>query len=169
MQFPDDIVRLILQFLKKPKLMSKHEWLDFYLDKIELRYEVGMQFAINEKVHTISCIKSGVMFTNVKTDLRRMEPEISIFWVLDSMFQYNETVQMYDSFPWSNLIGNSMSFKQKKYITVALQYLKTRYIISTGRQITNRNKYHQLMWRDYNNDYATWGAIVTKNKLKNPE
>ena len=155
MELPEDIQKHIKEFVK-PKLKTKDEWVEFYLSKTPpLRYEVGMKFKFNGKIHTITVIEPTHMLTNDKSKYTTIWPTL-----YGDIFRYKD-IEYYRGLPWTSLIDDSISSKKKIYITNALNYIQKKQSIERGYSITNKNKYHQLIWRDFNNNYEQWGAIVT--------
>ena len=148
MQLPEDIIRHINSFIK-PKLKTKREWIDFYLEKVTLRYKVGMRFKIGYHIHTITIIEPTHMITKYSGG--------SVFWPSVDIFHYKNLEHRQD-FPWTSLLSSNSS-KKKIYITNALNYIKQEQAIVRKYSLTKKNKYHQLLWRDYNN-YKEWGSIV---------
>ena len=156
MEFPEDIVHHIKGFAPRPKLKTKDEWVEFYLSKTPpLRYKVGMKFKFNDSIHTITVIEPTHMLTNDKTKYTTIWPTN-----YGDIFRYKD-IEHYRSLPWTSLMDDSISSKKKIYITNALNYIQKKIAIEKGYSITNKNKYHQLLWRDFNNNYKEWGAIVS--------
>ena len=157
MELPDDIQTQIKDFIR-PKLKTNDEWVEFYLEKTPpLRYEVGMTFKINNRLHTITVIEPTHMTTHIINNTK-----YAVIWptCYGDIFRY-KNLELYLNFPWTCLVDDCISSKKKIYITNSLKYIQKKQAIERGYSITNKNKYHQLLWRDFNNNYKQWGAIVT--------
>ena len=120
MQLPDDVLNHIKSFIKVT-LRTKHQWIEFYLEKTPpLRYEVGMTFKINNRLHIITVIEPTHMITHIINNTK-----YGLIWPIcyGDIFRY-KNLEYYLNFPWTNLVDDSISSKKKIYITNALNYIK---------------------------------------------
>ena len=154
MELPEDIVHHIKGFAK-PKLRTKHEWLDFYLTKTTpFLYKVGMKFKILGVIHTIISITSQTITTSVGKSLT--------FHPLNenTYFRYKD-FEIYVKLPWSDMVNVEYSLKKRQFMTHLLLYIQIMFHNRMNPFYQRHNKYLYLIWIDYNDNYANWGAIIT--------
>ena len=154
MEFPDDIVRHIMGFAK-PKLRTKHEWLDFYLTKTEpFRYKVGMKFKILGVIHTIISINSQTITTHVGKSVT--------FHPLNdyTYFRYKD-FEIHMKLQWCDMVNVESSLKKRQFMTHLLLYIQIMFHNQSHPFTQRYNKYIHLIWIDYDDNYANWGAIIT--------
>ena len=155
MEFPDDILGHIKEFAK-PKLKTKHEWLDFYLTKTKpFLYKVGMQFKILGVIHTIISISAETITTHVGKSVT--------FHPLNETthFRYKD-FEIHIKLQWSDMVNANSSLKKRQFITHLLLYIQIMFHNHRSHKFYQKhNKYLHLIWIDYDDNYAKWGAIVT--------
>ena len=126
MEFPDDILGHIKGFAK-PKLRTKHQWIDFYLERTEpLRYKVGMQFKILGAIHTIISITSETIITHGGISELTFHPLNDITY-----FRYRN-LEIHNNFHWKNMVNASSSLKKRQFITHTLLYIKTLFYVQNS-------------------------------------
>ena len=155
MEFPDDILGHIKGFAK-PKLRTKHEWLDFYLTKTDpLRYKVGMQFKILGVIHTIISITAETITTHV-------DKSISFHPLNENTHFCYKDFEIHVQLQWCDMVNANYSLKKRQFITHLLLYIKIIFHNHRSHPFFQiHNNYLHLIWIDYDNNYAKWGAIVT--------
>ena len=153
--FPE-LSRYIHDFLR-PKIKTPLEWAEFYIVKTHpLRYEVGMDFLIKSKCHTIVDINNTYIITISNSCITYHRKNINYI-------EY-KGFEMCESLPWTNVYGHFT--KRFQFI---FNFLRCKYMEQLEKNdcinYLHRIVYSQFL-DDYSIGYANWGKIVNKIEMK---
>lgn len=161
MEFPEEILRIIKEFAK-PKLKTKDEWIEFYLEKTKpLVYKVGMQFKIDGIIRTLVSITSKNFITTDGTK-RKYHPINS-----ESFFKY-KGFEIHQEFHWYRMYTYDSSYEKRNFISNILEYKQALFHYKSSPLTSFKNPWFSRKYQarcqfkeDYSNNYARWGAVVT--------